>query len=218
MCIKQISDFRFQIFRLLSIVSVVLFITCVSINKVSAQRFRGGMLAGLSTSQISGDNLGGFHQFGGMLGGLAALDFTENFAFQVELMFIQKGSSTTSKDSLRQYNLRLNYLEMPLMFTYKVKKLYVEGGPYVGFLLSSSEEDAYGEIPNQDPFKRLDAGLNLGFSFPLSDNLLLNARFSNSLIDVRPFYSRASYYFVSGQQNSVLAFSLRYYFKTNTQQ
>ena len=59
---------------------------------IQAQNFGGGFILGLSTSQVSGDNLGGFNKAGLLAGVFANTSISELLSFQMEMTFIQKGS------------------------------------------------------------------------------------------------------------------------------
>ena len=65
----------------------------VSIN-IHAQNFGGGLILGLSTSQVSGDHLGGFNKAGLLVGGFVNLQLSNTLKGQMEMTFIQKGAIT----------------------------------------------------------------------------------------------------------------------------
>ena len=61
-----------------------------------AQNFRGGLRAGFTATQMSGDELSGFHKMGAYAGGFVNWRFIQNphWAIQPEINFVMKGSST----------------------------------------------------------------------------------------------------------------------------
>ena len=59
------------LFKKISIVLLILLFT----NKMTAQEFKGGFIGGLSTSQLSGDMLGGFNKAGLIIGGFTSRSF-----------------------------------------------------------------------------------------------------------------------------------------------
>ncbi len=212
------SKFKVQSFKLAVILIVFIFFQ----RSASAQNFGGGIIGGVSTSQISGDGLAGYHQLGVCVGGMATLKLNEKWSTQFEILFIQKGSSTVSSDTVvtngvtgpRYYNLRLNYIEVPILINYHYKKFIFEAGPSIAVLLSSSEEDIYGPIIDPPPFRSTDLSLNVGLTYPLYKNFMLNARFSNSLLYVRDTPSLTYLFNEGGQFNSVIQFTFRYYFNS----
>src|SRR5205085_10040998 len=92
-------------------------------------------------------------------------------------------------------------------------KFSFEFGPAVGALIFSEEEDQLGIENDKPPFKKIDLSGNIGVSYPLTEHLTINTRFSNSIIPIRHFPSGFSFaFFDRGQYNTVLAFSLHYQF------
>ena len=180
--------------------------------QVTAQRFQGGAFIGLSTTQVSGDQLAGFNKTGFLAGGLVSTALGKNFELALEIMYIQKGSrkkSTQQNDST--YLMKLSYAEIPLMLSYTYKKrLKFEVGPSYGRLLSSSEEDQFGEIPRQIPFKDGEFSINGGLSYRLWKGLYVHTRLATSILPIRPHASGESYYFNRGQYNTVLFFDIKY--------
>lgn len=221
MCNNHILLFNAGLQRKIAGLIAALAICCMLLpQRLSAQDFKGGIIAGLSTSQISGDGLAGYHQFGACIGGMAGLQFAKNWSAQFEILFIQKGSHTLSSDTVsgggaHYYALRLNYIEVPILLNYHFKKFIFEAGPSIAVLISSTEEDLFGTIEQAPPFKRTDLSLNFGMSYPIYKSLLLNLRFSNSLLLVRDTPRLTSYYNIGGQYNSVIQFTFRYYFNAD---
>jgi hypothetical protein len=188
----------------------VLFILSVP---VSAQKFNAGIIAGISATQVSGDNLAGFDKAGLGTGGMVSLGISDKISAQFELLYIQKGSKTKSNDSLF-YRLNLHYLEVPLLLRYHYRKFIFEAGPSVGVLTGSSEEDLYGEIKGQKGFNTLELSGNVGVNYPFSPHFIFNWRISGSLLPVREHSSGETFRLNQGQYNTVLFFSFRYYFSS----
>lgn len=184
---------------------------------VSAQSFKGGVLAGIAATEISGDRLSGPNKAGIYAGAFVNIDLPGKSSLQMEIDFIQKGSrhnpDTTSPDS---YLLRLNYIEIPIHYRYKFHpRMMVESGLSYGILIHKYEEVNGNEIDIISPaFKFGDLSLNIGFFYALSDHLKFNLRYSNSLLHVRPHGSGATYRLNKGQYNSVLSFVVFYQFNS----
>ena len=179
-----------------------------------AQKFHGGILAGLSTSQVDGDHLSGFNKAGFKGGGLVNRKFGEKIALQFEIEFIQKGSRKPLNDNNEYYLMRLSYIEVPLLFSYYVgKKWNLETGVAFATLLSAYEEDETGEVLNAPAFNRNDYLICGGANYFFTPQLFFNVRYSYSISTIRTkdeYYDY--YYFVGGQYNKVLAFSFGYIF------
>lgn len=101
---------------------------------LSAQRFHGGLLAGMNVSQIDGDTWAGFSKAGFVGGAYVFTDFTEKWGAQLEIKYSSKGSASP-KYSYDNIKFRLRYIEIPILANYNiVKKFAVHGGLSIGFL------------------------------------------------------------------------------------
>jgi hypothetical protein len=130
----------------------------------------------------------------------------------MELDFIQKGSRK-NPDSLdySSYLLRLNYIEIPVHFKYDFhKRGTLEAGLGTGVLIHNYEEANELEVPDSREFKMIDLSLNIGAFFKMTKNLMINVRYSNSILAVRPHSKGQTYRWNKGQYNEVLSFTLHY--------
>ncbi|HNR49438.1 MAG TPA: porin family protein [Bacteroidia bacterium] len=184
-------------------------------NIARGQSFKAAVLAGINSSQVSGDELSGFNKVGLFIGGSAILPVSEKSLVEMELLFIQKGSKTpTPKNGAANYfyKMSLNYLEVPLIYTFRpVKYVSVHAGPTFGVLVGSKEEDNAGELTGQIPFQKTELGIDGGLSVYFSEHLSLTMRLSTSLLPIRKTGANTPL-FESGQYNSGLAFFLQYTF------
>jgi hypothetical protein len=178
-------------------------------------KFNAGIIGGLSTSQVDGDQLAGYDKVGIKAGAFVNRKFSEHVSLQMELLFIQKGSrKPINTDDNSYFIMRLNYIEVPLVFRFQFsKKIIGEAGPSVATLVSSEESDEVGVIKSRPEFKKFDYLVNGGGYYKLSDNWLFNLRFSYSIFPIRPFDTARPYaFFDRGQFNNVLALALHYQF------
>lgn len=98
-----------------------------------AQIIKGEVFAGGIASQVDGDECYGFRRFGVHAGAGALIPVTSFMDVGLEVLFNQKGAY--KKDSLNMhlgsytgtYNLRLNYVEVPLMIYLTDKDRYSVG-------------------------------------------------------------------------------------------
>lgn len=206
--------FNTQHVRFRSII-VLMFLFLMTNNIASGQSFKAAVLAGINSSQVSGDELSGFNKVGLFIGGSAILPVSEKSLVEMELLFIQKGSKTpTPKNGAANYfyKMSLNYLEVPLIYTFRpVKYVSVHAGPTFGVLVGSKEEDNAGELTGQIPFQKTELGIDSGLSVYFSEHLSLTMRLSTSLLPIRKTGANSPL-FESGQYNSGLAFFLQYTF------
>jgi len=197
--------------------SILLLLFFISISfKISAQKFYAGIIGGMAATQISGDQLSGFDKPGIAAGGFAGTTVSEKFDVVMQILYIQKGSKKNAdpdNGDYVAYKLRLNYFEVPLLLHWKYSKRFIiEAGPTFGALLSSYEEDEFGEIPERRPFKSFEFGGILGLNVTIVDQLRFNVRTGRSILPVREHLSGESYRLNAGQFNSSLMFSLQYRF------
>ena len=69
------------------------------------RNFKGGLIAGAVTSQISGDGLGGWDKFGLAAGAWVNVPFSDRASATMSMKYINKGSRT-KRDTLRTYSAR----------------------------------------------------------------------------------------------------------------
>jgi hypothetical protein len=190
---------------------------------IQAQNFGGGVILGLSTSQVGGDDLGGFYKAGLLVGAFANTSISELLSFQMEMTFTQKGSNNPNMNDYKhkdysQEDISSSYIEIPLLLQYhQSNKLKIEGGLLSAYLIDGYYNDHYGkmEYDNTPPFIKYDFGLLLGIDYKFSDKLSLNTRLSNSILPIgTEDYNHPNTYNSSrkGKYNSVLSFALHYNF------
>jgi hypothetical protein len=203
----------------------ILFVCIVTLNTALAQRFRSGIKAGISTSQVSGDNLSGFHKAGLMAGALIQRDVTEKLSYQIEMIYIQKGSRKATKPDEGDnffFLMKLNYLEVPLLLQYRKDRFIYEAGLMFGRLIHSSVENESGLYPSlhpeSRPFYKEELSAGIGISYPLYNKIFMNWRITNSILPVRNHQGNATYRFNRGQYNTVMQFTFNYYIEGKPKQ
>ena len=188
---------------------------------IHAQNFGGGVILGLSTSQVGGDNLAGFNKAGLLAGAFANTPISELLSFQMEITFIQKGSNNPKMNDAEHSNylkedISCSYIEVPLLLQYhQSNKLKIEGGVQLAYLINGYYNDINGKIPTYsvNPFIKNDFGLLLGIDYKYSENISLNTRLSNSILPI----GTEDWDFINsynssrkGKYNSVLSFAIHY--------
>ena len=185
-----------------------------------AQNFGGGIILGINTSQVGGDDLGGFNKAGLLIGIFANKNVSEYLNFQMEMTYIQKGSNnakmTDSSDPISEIeDISLSYVEVPLVLKYnQSNKLNIETGILTGHLIDGYYNDLNGKISNvKNPFVNYDIGALVGIDYKYSKNISLNTRLSNSILPIGKEDDLTCYNcYTKGKYNSVLSFSLNYNF------
>jgi hypothetical protein len=133
--------------------SILTFLLATATTFIFAQTINFGVKAGVNLSTITSSdgtyhidnkNTTGYHA-----GVIADIGF-QQFSIQPGLFFITKGSSypglfadNTGNTAKMTTILKLNYLELPVNVLYKLQalpgvRIYLGGGPYLGYGLSGS--------------------------------------------------------------------------------
>ena len=190
---------------------------------IQAQNFGGGIILGLSATQVGGDNLGGFNKAGLLTGAFVNRNISSLLSIQMEMTYIQKGSKNPNMNKPEHLNylredISLSYIEVPLLLQYNQSEiLKIEGGVQLAYLIDGYYNDYLGKIDyqNSSPFIKYDIGLLLGLDYAYSKNISLNTRISNSVLPIgAEDYVHPSSFNSSrkGKYNSVLSFAIHYNF------
>jgi len=193
--------------RLIFICFIFLGVSSYSI----AQNFKAGLVAGISTSQVSGDQLGGFNKIGLKLG--ASVNHIINPASrgQLAIYYIDKGSNDLNSD----FKIDLSYIETSWCVQKTSKALIYEGGLLFGVLVDGKTYDIYGyEDIQKSDFHKFDIGAKLAAGIKLKPQLSMFWELSNSIpfFPVQDHPGRATYGLNKGKYNSIFSFSFRYLF------
>ena len=204
------------------------FILIISIGLISSlsfsQTFKSGLIVGFDGARVTGDNKDYYNKLGFMAGGFVSHPLSEKSSLEFDLFFIQKGSHHSPNidaGDLMTYNLTLNYLELPVIYSFKLpgkfsEKICAEVGSAYGRLLSSSEVNSLGAT-NSNPFNKNEYSFIVGLKYIISPKIDFNIRFDNTwfFYPIRDHEGGGRYYFNWGQCNSLCSLSLRYNFLKN---
>ena len=163
--------------RLIFICIFYLFIS----SYCNGQNFKAGLIAGISTSQLSGDQLGGFNKLGIKFG--ASVNHFINSASrgQLALYYIDKGSNDVNSD----FRIDLSYIETSWCIQKTSKGFIYEGGLLFGILIDGKTYDIYGyEDTQKNDFHKFDIGAKLAAGVKLKPQLTMFWELSNSI----PFF------------------------------
>lgn len=98
---------------------LMLFLLPATAQGQRTQRFKAGIIAGMTASQIDGDESAGYHKVGLQAGlkGIAILKPKQQAS--VEILYSQRGCrSEPQTDPQYVFNTTLNYIEVPLQWHY----------------------------------------------------------------------------------------------------
>ncbi len=169
-------------------VSIKKCILCIFLSSCSlqqyAQEFKGGVLGGITTSQIHGDGVGGFYKIGGTFGGFVQRDFSSKISGQFELRFSQKGSG----DSHGSFKIHVGYVEMPVLVKYALPNNFtLFGGLGVGVRVYESLKTPGLKVKTND-FAPIDIPFYIGAEYHLSNALYFDVRSAYSLLPINYKY------------------------------
>ncbi len=203
--------------RGLPIITMLLF--WATIQTGSAQNFKGELFAGAVGSQVSGDELSGFNKGGIAIGAGVRLDLNEKSSIGFRIGYLQKGSrkpSAATDLAPTFYLMRLHYIEMPILYRYRLgNKLYFEAGPSLGYLFGAYEEDQDGEMAYMKPFLKFDLSMNGVLGYPLGKNWDFQFGGIQSILPIREHGAGSTYRLNKGQYNTVITFEFLKTFGSN---
>jgi hypothetical protein len=163
-----------------------------------SQSFNGGLLCGGITSQVNGDGYSGYHQLGWTVGAYVNLPLGQYSSAQAELKYSLFGSHSDAKEvsvyGMNPYDLRLRYVEIPLMYQYRLGRFRVnemkldfitlEAGISLDFLTSFRDETCF-SLNETAKWLFFSFTGNLGAHFHLNEKWGLGVRSMNSLMPIR---------------------------------
>lgn len=184
------------------------------IQPTLAQQFQGGVIAGLSTCQVDGDDFGGYNKAGFIAGAYVLYPVSNKLNLTLELKYIGKGSSEGSafQNSNNQiYRLNLHYIEIPVIAQIRlIKNFFFEAGTGFGYLFHATENFGQGVAPGTEPFINFEWSGQLGIAFKAWDQIQFDLRYSYSLLPVRNLTGSAVFLGNRGQFNKILALQIQY--------
>lgn len=183
-----------------------------------SQKFQGGFFAGLSTSQIDGDAQSGYNMSGLNLGFFTQTKIGKNSDLRLELAFLQKGAKEDINDSTgcgNCFRLKLNYIEVPLIYILNWKNFYFEAGLGADILVSKNESNIGGTFDSDVNYKELSMMLLFGVGYNFNDNFGLTLRTNNSVTPISDIVAAGQTPSIValggyGMRNDVLTFALVY--------
>jgi hypothetical protein len=187
-----------------------------------AQRFNGGLMAGVIGSQVAGDTYSGFNKAGIFAGAFVNLQVSPRSVFQMELEYFQKGSRRNprpEKGEYDEYLFRANYIELPIFYQFVINdRFQVEAGPSAGFFINYFEERYEIEITKNPPAK-ISMQINVGLYVAITQRLKVNIRTNNSLFNIRSDNATGDVwrFWGYGQFHDSLVLSLFYQFRNQSE-
>lgn len=215
MIVKQIAVY---------IIICFLFIT----QHTFGQRIKGVAIGGMNISQVDGDEIYGFKKVGLNVGLGAIMPFGKGFSVSIETLYSQKGanqkdqySRTDSSGNLLTgaYKLKLDYLEVPILFHYTDHdRISIGGGFSYGGLVHLKEWE-HNELVetttlSSGVYSNSDISVIADLRFKIYKRLKFNIRYSYSMVKIRTreFEDFQGNTWERDQFNNLFSFRLYYVF------
>ena len=177
-------------------IAFLIIIAVYGLSQVHAQNF--GVKAGYNYSTLSGETssistiegLSGFY-----IGGLVELPISNVLSIQPELIFSRQGVDL--RQGLKNLSIRtdtseirLDYLNIPVMAKVNLGPIFLEGGVQFGFLVSKPKVDSYianvylRNLLDKDSYNFFDFGVGAGLGVKLNQHFFVETRYTYSLTNV----------------------------------
>jgi hypothetical protein len=182
----------------------------LQISAQDSQKIQFGLTAGVNTSDVVGDGLGGFRKIGITAGVFAFKPISEKGNLEIQLLFFQKGSQQLPRPEegiYDAYKLQLNYIDLPVFYVFEVSKWEVALGPSFGWLLSQKEEDFFGLANTTNPFNNFELAANAEIRWNPADNFRLALRYHLAILPSRHNIVGANLATLRGQHNQAILLS-----------
>lgn len=182
-------------------------------GKALPQNFEGGVLGGLTASQIDGDNYRGYNKVGLQGGAWVRRKFTYTLEGQMEIRYVQKGALKTNTVKDPTYSrTALHYVDIPLMAQYVYnEQMVIELGIDPEVLVKARLEDENGIIPIPDPtYNRFTMSAVAGLGYRFLEVFSVHFRFNYSILPIRAHPSGQTYLLNRGHYSNVLSFAVYY--------
>ena len=172
----------------------------------NAQQVRFGVKAGINLSNVTGFDVDNKKNLVGLAAGVMAdFSFSDLISLHPEVLFSQKGVKYDSGSNSAQ--IRLNYIDVPVLLRVKADGLFFEAGPQLGFLGGQKTEVNGNTVSTTiNGLRKVDVGYIAGVGYQLPQGLELGVRYNGGISDVNdPSISTKS-------RNSVFQFQVGYLF------
>lgn len=201
---------------------IIILLFCLIYNSIEAQNIKGAIIGGLNITQVDGDQVYGFRKKGISVGPSAIIPLRSGFQLALEVLYSQKGSSQapvyTYEDSTREYRLKLNYAEVPILIQYADKHGLTAGlGISYGRLVFVKEKQ-YNPLTkkvewdnvrlNDGTYKKDDFEVIADLKLKLFTGIYANLRYSYSIAKIRTRYFYKPFNKSRDQFNNVISFRL----------
>ncbi len=171
-------------------IALLIALTIFGLTQANAQNF--GFKGGYNYSSFNGDvakdntlkGLSGFY-----VGALLELPLGDVISLQPEVIYSRQGAAWEQKNILGEFkkDLKLDYLNIPVMAKVNLGPLFLQGGVQFGFLVGKPETSStvnglrVTEQVDKDAYASFDFGVGAGLGVNLGQHFFVEARYTHSL-------------------------------------
>lgn len=128
---------------------LICLVAVIFISHAVMAQFHIGIKGGANMNKVDGKSFTQEFSYGSHLGGFAEIGFGNRFGIQPEVLFNQYTTKVDSSfnviykdlfNNAKNGNIKLNYLSIPVLLTYKViGPLSIQAGPQFGILIDQDK-------------------------------------------------------------------------------
>ena len=171
-------------------IALLIALTVFGLTQTNAQNFgfKGGYNYSSFNGEVTKDNslkgLSGFY-----VGALLELPLGDVISLQPEVIYSRQGAAWEQKNILGEFkkDLKLDYLNIPVMAKVNLGPLFLQGGVQFGFLVDKPEVSytagnrRISQTVDKDAYASFDFGVGAGLGVNLSQHFFVEARYTHSL-------------------------------------
>lgn len=156
----------------------------LAITSTSAQEVNWGAKAGMNIGTVGGDNEGTSARVGYLVGLTGEYMLSDLSSTSFELVYSSQGCKSGD------YGVDLSYINIPIMYNYYVsEKFAIKAGVQPGFLVSAKLRYDGDSADIKDGLKTFGLAIPVGFSYNLTESLVLDARYAIGCTNVSDYDS-----------------------------
>ncbi len=158
--------------------------SCLFMTTVSHAQFKYGLKGGFNASNLSLDNVSSRgEKYGYHLAGFVEIPMIKNFMdLNPEIGFSAKGTQFEILNQKRKLNM--NYVDLMLPLSFKLKEIDLQVGPFTSVLVSKPTYKIASEAKiKAEGFKKFDAGLSIGLNYNF-DLFFIGLRYNQGFVNL----------------------------------
>lgn len=195
----------------------ITFLLILVASSVFGQKFTNRFQFAINGTQIDGDGFSGYRKIGFNIGlGTQWNLKTAGSSIGFEMNYIQKGSKQNRNEKLAIYNdvdIKLNYLEFPIYYSFAKWGLFFDAGPTISYLISA--EESYNDIPYtpEYDYRKIELGASLNIKAEITEKIQLKINVANSLSSIRKVTANnTGYWYQVGAFHRIIGVGIVYSF------